>query len=101
MCEDLIKTSQSQLQQGQQRFDAGAIAKKDLVQLQAQLANDQYTLVTSQNNSRQNELTLKQILQLPSSYNFEISAPDTLITEKVYPPFCRKQKVKHYKHGRK
>jgi len=84
--EDLIKTSQSQLQQGQQRFDAGAIAKKDLVQLQAQLANDQYTLVTSQNNLRQNELTLKQILQLPSSYNFEISAPDTLITEKVYPP---------------
>ncbi|SRR6266536_1184791 len=84
--EDLIKTSQSQLQQGQQRFDAGAIAKKDLIQLQAQLANDQYTLVTSQNNLRQNELTLKQILQLPSSYNFEISAPDTLITEKVYPP---------------
>lgn len=84
--EDLIKTSQSQLQQGQQRFDAGAIAKKDLVQLQAQLANDEYTLVTSQNNLRQNELTLKQILQLPSSYNFEISASDTLITDKVYPP---------------
>ena len=84
--EDLIKTSQSQLQQGQQRFDAGAIAKKDLVQLQAQLANDEYTLVTSQNNLRQNELTLKQILQLPSAYNFEISAPDTLLTEKVYPP---------------
>jgi len=84
--EDLITTSQSQLQQGQQRFDAGAIAKKDLVQLQAQLANDEYTLVTSQNNLRQNELTLKQILQLPSSYNFEISAPDTLITDKVYPP---------------
>jgi outer membrane protein len=84
--EDLIKTSQSQLQQGQQRFDAGAIAKKDLVQLQAQLANDEYTLVTSHNNLRQNELTLKQILQLPSSYDFEVSAPDTLITEKVYPP---------------
>jgi len=43
-------------------------------------------LVTSQNNLRQNELTLKQILQLPSAYNFEISAPDTLLTEKVYPP---------------
>ncbi len=84
--EDLIKTSQSQLQQGQQRFDAGAIAKKDLIQLQAQLANDEYTLVTSQNNLRQNELTLKQILQLPFSYDFEISAPDTLITETVYPP---------------
>jgi outer membrane protein len=84
--QDLIKTSQSQLQQGQQRFDAGAIAKKDVVQLQAQLANDKYTLVTSQNNLRQDELTLKQILQLPSSYDFEISAPDTLITEKVYPP---------------
>lgn len=82
--QDLVNTSQAQQLQGQQRFDAGSIAKKDLVQLQAQTANDKYTLVTAQNALRQNTLTLKQLLQLPSDTTFEIQAPDTLIAKQMY-----------------
>ncbi len=77
--QDLLNTSQSQLKQGQQQFDAGSIAKKDLVTLQAQLATDKYNLVSAQNAQRQNILTLKQLLLLPSEFAFDIAVPDTLI----------------------
>jgi outer membrane protein len=81
--EEVLATSQVQLKLGQDRFDAGAISRKDLVQLEAQLASDQYTLVTAQNNYRSNVVTLKQALQLPSSYDMKIVVPDTVIVQKI------------------
>jgi len=82
--QDLLATSQAQQKQGQQRFDAGSIAKKDLLQLQAQTANDNYTLITAQNALRQNSLVLKQLLQLPTDTSFEVQSPDTLIAKQMY-----------------
>ncbi len=76
---DVVTTSAAQVQQAQQRFDVGSIALKDLAALQAQLANDRYTLVTAENQHRQNKLVLKQLLQLPSAYDFNINEPDTII----------------------
>ena len=83
--EDLLSTSQAQLQQGKQRFDAGSISRKDYLQLEATLANDQYNLVNARNTLRQNTITLKQILQIPSSTGFDVVAPDTLNTTHVLP----------------
>jgi outer membrane protein len=83
--EDLLSTSQAQLQQGKQRFDAGSISRKDYLQLEATLANDQYNLVTARNTARQNAITLKQILQIPSSTNFDVVQPDTLVTNQAIP----------------
>ncbi|MDP4148919.1 MAG: TolC family protein [Bacteroidota bacterium] len=81
---DLLATTQAQVDQGQKQYDAGSIARNALIELQAQLANDKYTLVTAQNTERQNKLTLKQILQLPTSTAFDIVKPDTVIaTEAV------------------
>jgi outer membrane protein len=81
---DLLNTTQAQVDQGQKQYDAGSIARNALIELQAQLANDKYTLVTAQNTERQNKLTLKQILQLPTSTSFDIVKPDTVIaTEAV------------------
>jgi outer membrane protein len=82
---DLVQTSQAQLEQGQQLYNAGSIARKDLVQLQAQQANDAYSLVVAQNAYRQNLLTLKQLLQLPTAFSFSIVQPDTLRPEKPVP----------------
>jgi Outer membrane protein len=82
---DLLSTSQAQLQQGKQRYDAGSISKKDYLQLEATLANDQYNLVTARNAVRQNIITLKQILQIPSGIHFDVVAPDTLITDQSIP----------------
>ncbi len=80
---DLLTTSQAQLRQGQQRYDAGSISRKDFIQLQSQVAMDQFNLTYAQNNRdsflyRQNLVTLKQVLQLSSEVDFDISAPDTL-----------------------
>jgi outer membrane protein len=74
---DLVSTSEARVKQGQMFFDAGSIAKKDLLQLQAQLASDKYLLVQTQNAIRQNILSLKQILQLPSDTAFNIVTPDS------------------------
>ena len=71
--EQLLTTSKAQLEQGQQRYDAGAISRKDFLQLQSQLATDNYNLVNAQNTYRRNIATLKQLLQLPSSYDFRVS----------------------------
>jgi outer membrane protein len=82
---DVVTTSEAQLKQEQYFYDAGSVARKDLVQIQAQLANDKYTLVTAQNTHRQNILTLKQLLQLPTDTVFEVVEPDTLMATALSP----------------
>lgn len=91
--QDLIATTQAQVTQGQQRLDAGTLAKKDLLELQAVLANDKYTLVTAQNTVRQNMLTLKQLLQLSSDTGFDIPAADTLHTVALAAPLAQAQQT--------
>ena len=81
--QDLVNTSQSQVKQAQQKYDAGTIALKDLAQLQAQMANDKYSLVTAQNTHRQNVISLKLLLQLPSELAFEVQEPDTIIAQNL------------------
>lgn len=74
---DLESTSEAMVKQGQQFFDAGSIAKKDLLQLQAQLAGDKFLVVQAQNSIRQNLLSLKQMLQLPTDTLFDVVTPDS------------------------
>jgi outer membrane protein len=81
--QELVGTSQSQLTLGKQRFDAGALSRKDYLQLEATLANDKYNLTTAINAHRTNLITLKQILQLPSSVNFDVIQPDTIVTNQA------------------
>jgi len=75
---DLVNTSKAQLKQYQQKFDVGAIARKDLIQLQAQNATDEYNLINAQNTERQDVLTLKQLLLLPTDVMFDVVKPDTI-----------------------
>ncbi|MEO6844712.1 MAG: TolC family protein [Ginsengibacter sp.] len=74
--QNVLQTSQAQYDNGKVLFDAGSIAKVELVQLEATLATDKYNLVLAQNQLRQNTLTLKQILELPSPYNLQV--PDSV-----------------------
>lgn len=91
--QDLVNTSEARVKQGQQLFEAGSIAKKDLLQLQAQLASDRFLLVQTQNTIRQNVLTLKQILQLPSEVPFDIVVPDSVSIAASLPPLQEVQQV--------
>ena len=83
--QDLVNTSGEQVKQAQQKYDVGTIALKDLAQLQAQNANDKYSLITAQNSHRQNIISLKQLLQLPSEVDFQVQEPDTLISKALVP----------------
>ncbi|MFT3945743.1 MAG: TolC family protein [Agriterribacter sp.] len=89
--EDVLVTSQAQLKQGQQRYDAGSISKKDFLQFEAQTANDEYNLVNAKNNYRLNVLTLKQNLQLPSSYDFKVAIPDSIAVQEMMPDLAAAQ----------
>ncbi|MFT3703907.1 MAG: TolC family protein [Agriterribacter sp.] len=89
--EDVLTTSKAQLKQGQQRFDAGGISKKDLLQFEAQTAGDEYNLVNAQNTYRQNTVTLKQILQLPTAFNFQVAVPDSITVQEMAPNLAAAQ----------
>ncbi|WP_214070291.1 TolC family protein [Mucilaginibacter sp. dw_454] len=77
---DLVNTTIAQVKLEQQRYDVGSVARKDLIQLQAQQAADQYTLTNLKNTQRSDVLTLKQYLLLPSNVDFDIVRPDTIVT---------------------
>lgn len=76
--EDLLTTSRAQLKQGKELFDAGSISRKDYLQFESQVAADEYNLVNAQNTYKQNNLALKQLLLLPTSYEFQVSVPDSV-----------------------
>lgn len=79
--QNVVSTSKAQVEQAQKRFNVGSIARYAVAQLQSQQANDQYTLITYQNTERQDRVTLKQLLQLPSETDFDIVKPDTVVAE--------------------
>lgn len=81
----VLVTSQAQYDNGVVLFNAGSIAKNDLVQLKATLASDKFNLVTAQNQLRQNILTLKQILELPTGYDFQVPNPGKITIPESYP----------------
>lgn len=83
--EAVLTTSKEQLKQGKIKYDAGSIARKDLVQIESQVATDEYNLVNAGNTVRLNKVGLKQILQLPVSYELNISTPDTIVASTSSP----------------
>ena len=82
--EAVLTTSQGQLTQGQQRYDAGSISNKELLQLKAQVATDQYNLINATNNFKLNTVDLKQLLLLPTSFDFVAVTPDSIYIQQVF-----------------
>jgi len=82
---DLVNTSTAQLAQSQRRFDAGSVARKEVVQFEAQLAGDRYNLTAAENAERQDKITMKQLLQLPDARDFDVVKPDTVISDQRLP----------------
>ncbi len=84
--ENVLKTTQTQLKQGDQLYKAGSLSKLNYLQIQSQVAQDQYNLTSAQNNLRTNIVNLKQILQLPANYDFQIVKPDSIIVDDQIKP---------------
>jgi outer membrane protein len=80
---ELIKIAQSQRDMSQEQLErtkvlveAGSLAKGNEYDINAQLANDEYTLITAKNNYTLSLLNLKQLLYVDTVSNFSIAKPD-------------------------
>lgn len=70
-----VEVSQSTYNRGEELYKEGSISKVDLAQLEAQLSNDQYQLVTSENTLRNYKLQLKQLLELNGTTEMQLVLP--------------------------
>ncbi|RZJ72287.1 TolC family protein [Flavobacterium sp.] len=76
VAQNTVNSSKEQISQAETKFKAGSIAKLDVADLQTQFSNDQVTLITAQNNYRQQLISLKQLLELDPLSEFDIATPD-------------------------
>ena len=74
--EKTLESSAEQLKLAEAKYKVGSIAKKDLTDIQAQYANNQYSLIRAQNQYEQQKLTLKQLLELSPEENFDVVEPE-------------------------
>jgi outer membrane protein len=72
----LVETTQAQVNQSRKMVEAGSMAINNLLDLEAQLANNEFTLINSENNLELSILRLKQQLLIPSTDDFEILIPE-------------------------
>ena len=70
--ESTLEVSRKEFERGQELFNAGSIASSDLAQLEAQVSNDNYQLVTSQTTLQNYKLQLKQLLELDGDFEMDL-----------------------------
>ncbi len=71
-----IAQTQSQMGITKKRVDAGVLPELNLVELEAQLANDSSNYISAQTTFQQNVLSLKAVLNLDAATPFEVLIPD-------------------------
>ena len=74
-----VELAQAEYENYNTLFEAGSITKKDLVQSQANVLQKQASQLAAQLNVNTSKTTLRQLLELPESENFEVSAPESEI----------------------
>ncbi|WP_455639013.1 TolC family protein [Parabacteroides sp.] len=75
--ESTLEVSRKQFERAQELFNAGSIASSDLAQLEAQVSNDNYQLVTAQTTLQNYKLQLKQLLELDGDFEMNLYLPQT------------------------
>ena len=83
--ENTLQVSRANYERGVELFNEGSISKADLAQLEAQVGNDQYQLVTAESSLRDYKLQLKQLLELDGTEEMDLVLP-TLTDEHVLQP---------------
>jgi outer membrane protein len=72
----LVEITQVQVDQARKMVAAGSMAINTLLDLEAQLANNEFILINSENNLELSILRLKQQLLIPSVDEFHIAIPE-------------------------
>ena len=73
--ENQLNITMQQIEKTRKLVDAGSVAKGNLLQIQAQAAQEELSLITQKNLLEISILTLTQLLELQSPAGFEIVAP--------------------------
>jgi outer membrane protein len=74
--ENQLNITLQQIEKSQRLVDAGSVAKGNLLQIQAQAAQEELALITQKNFLETSILTLTQLLELKTPAGFEIIAPE-------------------------
>lgn len=90
--ENTLQVSVAQRDRGQALLNAGSIAQSDLAQLEAQVSNDRYQLVTAQATLQDYKLQLKQLLELEEENEMNVALP-ALGNDNVLAPLPTKKEV--------
>ena len=70
-----LEVSEATYKRGQELFAEGSISKANLAQLEAQVSNDKYQVVTAESSLRDYKLQLKQLLELDGATEFNLVLP--------------------------
>lgn len=73
--EEIVKSSIMQRDRAKEMVAVGSLAKVDLAQLEAQVTQDQYSLVNAQSQLENYKLQLKQLLEIHGGEDFEVELP--------------------------
>ena len=71
-----MEVTRQQLNRTRQLVEAGSLARGAMLEIEAQLANEELQLVNGQNRTQLSYLNLYQLLELPMSKSFRIQKPD-------------------------
>ena len=75
VAEKILESSNAQLTLAQTKYKLGSISAKDASDIEAQYANNEYSLIRARNTYAQQLLTLKQLLEINPETNFDIATP--------------------------
>ena len=73
--EEIVKASEMQRDRAQVMVEVGSLARVDLTQLEAQVTQDQYSLVSARSQLANYKLQLKQLLELHGGEAFDVVIP--------------------------
>lgn len=82
---EVLEASKLQRDRAKTMVDVGSLARVDLIQLEAQVSQDEYNIVNAQTQLDNYKLQLKQILELVGTEQFDIVIPDLADTDVLSP----------------
>lgn len=80
--EEVLKASELQRDRAKTMVEVGSLARVDLAQLEAQVAQDQYSVVSAKSQLENYKLQLKQLLEIHGEEEFDVVIPE-ISDEKV------------------
>lgn len=83
VAEQQVEVTRQQIERTNNLVEAGTLPRGDLLEIQAQGAQEETNLITAENNLSLAYLDLKQFLDLPSETDLEIDFPNIELTQDI------------------